>query len=248
MKSVSYERVLSPFLIAAAVISIMNCGGGHEDSFTTAGDADVVEGVTGVWMGTSIAGNTYTLTLCEDTSDRHTDVSCQTLHKVQGDGRGATETTQEPGGCGGCDYDYSVYVNGTLEGDDLESSKIQGQFSLARGDADGKLAFPYAVGIGSPGSAVASSSSISLTGEMDAPGSFDVTSLAYPTTTAPTDSGAVDLVDAGDSDAESDAAVVDSGSLGPAPSGSSSSGPARQRGDVTGVIFHRIGNATCPTP
>jgi hypothetical protein len=53
------------------------------------------------------------------------------LHTVRGQGRGTTETVSEPGGCGGgCDYDNSAYVTGTIEGDDLAPTNISGQFEL----------------------------------------------------------------------------------------------------------------------
>src|ERR1035441_2139572 len=101
MKSFSEKRVLSPSLFFLALGALIHCGGNDDMSFTTQGDTAVMSGIVGTWTGTSSAGNTYTLTLCENTSSNlSTNETCQTLHTVRGQGRGTTETVKQPGGCG----------------------------------------------------------------------------------------------------------------------------------------------------
>lgn len=217
------HRIVYPLLLGLSVACLLNCGGGRKESFTSQADAQVVSGVTGIWMATTPEGNTYTLTLCEDTSSRETSLSCETLHKVQGGGRGVTETTEEPTGCGGCDYDYSVYVNGTIEGDDLSPTDVEGQFALTSGDADGKGGFPYHVDIRRTGDA---SARFFVTGEMDAPGSFDVTTMSY----APSAGVVQDAGDAATFPSDTDGSYV----------------PSTQTGTASGFTFHRVGDASCP--
>ncbi|MGH7280047.1 MAG: hypothetical protein ACRELY_00865, partial [Polyangiaceae bacterium] len=78
------KRALSPFFFAAAVASLLNCGGGGtKESFTSEGDATVMAAFTGIWMGSTPDGKTYTLTLCEDeaaTQSDATDPGCGSLH------------------------------------------------------------------------------------------------------------------------------------------------------------------------
>lgn len=229
----SLKRVLSPFFVAAAVASLLNCGGGREESFTADGDTAVMSGVTGIWMGSTPDGKTYTLTLCENRAATHTDAveGCDTLHVVRGDGRGTTETTEEPTGCGGCIYTYSAFVNGTIEGDDLASSAVHGEFDLSQGDANG-LGFPYSVRISSDATRTGQYDEawprVGLNGEMKQAGVIELDDLEYPSM------GVVSNDDAG-----SDAAPLSDTDAG-------GQGSSRQ---VTTPAFelHRIGEATCPT-
>jgi hypothetical protein len=247
MKSFSKKRALSPSLFFLAVGALIHCGGNDNDtSFTTQGDTAVMAGIVGAWMGTSESGHTYTLTLCEDTSatgGTSTSMSCQTLHTVRGDGRGTTETVSKPEGCGGCDYDNSAYVNATIEGDDLTSTTIDGQFDLSGGDANG-LGFPYEFKLSGT---TFSDQSISITGTMPSAGAFNVESFYYTPNPAPAvDASAADASEVDASDI--DASEIDSG-LAPAPSSSASSSPSPNAGAVTitnGITFHRVGDATCP--
>jgi hypothetical protein len=233
MKSFLQKRVLSPSLFFLAVGALIHCGGDDNNgtSFSTQGDTAVMAGIVGTWMGTSSAGNTYTLTLCEDKSSTlNTEESCQTLHTVKGQGRGTTETVTNPDqGCGGCDYDNSAYVIGTIEGDDLASSTFNGQFGLTGGDVNG-LGFPYKINIEGSGYYAPT---FAIDGTMDSPGSFEADHLYYVPMTAP-------ATDGGDQDASD----FDSGVVDPAPT--PSAGPVYLTAVVDGITFHRIGDATCP--
>jgi hypothetical protein len=240
MKSFLLKRALSPSLFFLAVGALIHCGGDDNNgtSFSTQGDTAVMAGIVGTWMGTSNAGTTYTLTLCEDKSSTLiTEDSCQTLHTVRGQGRGATETVSKPDqGCGGCDYDNSAYVTGTIDGDDL-ASDFHGQIQLTGGDVNG-LGFPYKIDFEGTGSFAPT---FAIDGVMQSPGSFDADHLYYAPTTAP-------AVDGGDQDASDS----DSGTVAPAPSTSASAAPQPSAGPfdstavVTGIAFHRVGDAACP--
>jgi hypothetical protein len=239
MKSFSRKRAISPSLFFLAVGALIHCGGDdNEASFTTQGDAAVMSGIVGTWMGTSDSGNTYTLTLCEDTSAAagvDSNISCQTLHAVRGNGRGITETVSQPEGCGGCDYDNSAYVTGTVEGDDLTSTQVNGQFALTGGDAN-SLGFPYRIRI--EGTSF-SGDSVSISGEMPSAGAFDVESFYYtPSAAPPLDASADDASDV-------DASAFDSGAVVPAASSSATPGSAAIT-ITNGITFHRVGDAACP--
>ena len=235
MTSHSLKRAVSPFLVAAAVASLLNCGGGRQESFTSQGDTSVMSGVTGTWMGSTPDGKTYTVTLCENLAATHTDAveGCDTLHVVRGDGRGTTETTEEPTGCGGCIYTYSAFVDGTADGDDLSSTDVHGEFDLASGDANG-LGFPYSVRLLSkatqPGQYNETTPTFVLSGEMKQAGVIEVSSMTY--------SQGAGIVN-GDGGADSDAAPSDADAAAQGNGGAQITTPAFE--------LHRVGDATCPS-
>ena len=231
------KRVFSPLFLAVAVGSLLNCGGGREESFTTAGDDTVMQGVTGIWMGSTPDGKTYTLTLCEDQMATHADAveGCDTLHVVRGGGRGTTETTEEPTGCGGCIYTYAAFVNGNIEGDDLEQTTIHGEFDLSSGDASG-LGLPYTVFVQSGdrrlGQSNANPPVLHANGNMKQTGVIDLEGLTYSPIEGASGS------DAG-SDASADAATVPSDVDAAVVTGQPITTPAFE--------LHRIGEASCPS-
>ena len=213
MKSLFSKRALLPFFLAGSTAVLLNCGGGPTQDFTADGDTTVTNNILGVWEGTSSDGRTYILSLCEDDSDRLTALSCETLHRVKGNEQGKTETTEEPTGCGGCDYDYSLYVAGSIQGTDLASTGIIGQFGLAGGDKNGP-AFPYRI-VGS----TVDGTTLRYEGVMESADSFTLTSLSYPATASsgfdagPIDSGSASF-DAGDpSTNDVDASTADAGDV-----------------------------------
>ncbi|MEO8798279.1 MAG: hypothetical protein ABI551_10365, partial [Polyangiaceae bacterium] len=213
------KRTLAPFFLAACTATLLNCGGGKQEDFTTEGDTAVTSGIVGTWEGTSSDGRAFLLTVCEDDSDRESMLSCETLHHVKGNGQGATETTEEPtGGCnGGCDYDYSLYVAGTIEGTDVLPTSFEAQFNLGGGDKNG-LPFPYDVE-GSSNGMRGGSEGVSFSGQMPGPDTFTLATLSYPASAASNDGGTRD-VDASESDAGS--GDLDSGVPAPVPSASGS--------------------------
>jgi hypothetical protein len=219
MKSFSQKRLLSPSLFFLAVGALIHCGSNDDEtSFSTQGDTAVMAGIVGTWMGSSDSGNTYALILCEDTSAASsTKLSCQTLHTVRGGGRGTTETVSKPEGCGGCNYDNSAFVTGTIEGSDLSSTRVDGQFGLTGGDTNG-LGFPYETQL----EGATANESVSISGSVPSAGELDVDSFYYtPTAAADLDAAATDS----SAENESDAAAT----------------------TITKAItFHRVGDATCP--
>lgn len=237
MKLLSMKRALSPFLLAAAVGSVLNCGGGRQESFTTSGDSAVMQGVTGIWMGSTPDGKTYTVTLCEDQAATRNDAveGCDTLHVVRGGGRGTTETTEEPTGCGGCIYTYAAFVNGNIEGDDLAQTPIHGEFDLSSGDANGP-GLPYTVFVQSGdrrlGQSNANPPVLRANGSMKQTGVIDLDGLTY----SPIEGASA--VDAG-GDASSDAAVGPSDVDAAVATGQPITTPAFE--------LHRIGEASCPS-
>jgi hypothetical protein len=282
MKSFSYKRALSPFLFALAVGSLLNCGGGggDEQDFTSHGDALVMTSLVGTWKGTSAAGKPYTLTLCENLDPNAQSHSlagtCGTKHQIEGGGRGKSETvSMDPGGCGGCDYDNSAYMVGTLEGSDIASTPIYAQFSMD-GDANGPpLPYTFALADSAYTSAEDRRQTTTMRGEVATAGTIDVSVFTYDAlpgeippaydagngldasqaSDASQDTDAGDL-DSGNSDASDldanadDASAVDTGSIGPAPTASSSSSPPppavpRQ---TTTIRLARVAEAACPSP
>lgn len=233
MKFSSFERAWSPLVFAGVVVSIIHCGGnGPGSSFSSEGDARVMSGIVGTWVGTSNEGRSYTMTLCEDTSSapHDSELSCETLHTVKGGGRGATETVNEPGGCGGCDYDNSAYVTGSVEGDDLPTTTISGQLGLSGGDTD-ELAFPYQTQLNDLPSGSPYGTHLQMFGTMVSAGVIDQATLTYPAIAVASDGGDQDAESA---DAGAAYSVSDAGALA--------------RATATGLVFHRVGDAACPSP
>ncbi|MEO7111732.1 MAG: hypothetical protein ABI183_14925 [Polyangiaceae bacterium] len=257
MKYFSYKRVLSPFLFALAVGSMLNCGGGggDEEDFTSHGDALVMTSLVGIWKGTSAAGKPYALTICEDLDPNaqrdSLAATCGTKHQIEGNGRGKTEAvSMDPGGCGGCDYDNSAYMVGTLEGSDIAPTPVNAQFSM-NGDANGP-ALPYAFVLADSAYKTAEDlrQTITMRGNVMTAGYIDVSLFTYETPDqipppydagngldASQDSDASQEADAGDVDSgepdasdldasADDASAPDAGSPVPAPTATSSSSPA----------------------
>lgn len=237
MKFSSSRRSLLPFVLAACAVTVLNCGGGKQEDFTSEGDSAVASGIVGAWEGTSSDGRAYVLTVCEDDGDREDLIGCETLHRVKGDGQGTTETTEEPTGCGGCNYDYSFYTSGTLEGTDLAPTPVFAQFDIGKGDKSGP-AFPYDLeGSASSGRDSAPHAAIYFTGSMPSADTFTLSTLSYPPMAGV---GA----DAGAQDAGGEA---DAAAPAPAPSSSGSSSPSGANVSVSNVVFHRTGVASCPS-
>ncbi len=228
---------LAPFFLAVCTATVLNCGGGKQVDFTAEGDTAVTSGIVGTWEGTSSDGRAYLLTVCEDDGDREDLIGCETLHRVKGNGQGATETTEEPTGCGGCNYDYSLYTAGTLEGTDLAPTPVYAQFNVNRGDKRGP-SFPYDVeGSASSGRDQASTAAIYFAGSMPSADTFTLSTLSYPASPGSN-------VDAG---ADDDAGDIDAGVPAPAPSASGSSSSVGANVSVSNVVFHRTGVAVCPS-
>ena len=240
------KRALSPLFFAAAVGSLLNCGGGgRKESFSAAGDAMVMSGVTGIWMGSTPDGKTFTVTFCENLAADHTDGNaCDTLHVVRGGGRGTTETTEEPTGCGGCDYSYSAFVSGTVEGDDLAETPVKGEFDLASGDANG-LGLPYqfdAISDTRVEAQYGTTPAVALNGHMDQQGVIEIERFAYPPLAAGSNDAGLGSSDAGsanDASADSGAAPSDVDAAAQATGSQQINEPAFE--------LHRIGDASCPS-
>ncbi len=253
-----------PSLFAAlGVLALLHCGGGDDGStpMTSEGDALAVQRIVGTWEATSPHGK-VTMTLCEDlTADGTQSTTCECRHVVRGEGRGKTESVSlaPPSGCeaGGCLYDTSAFVVGTVGGEALGTTvAVHGSVALKEHNAPDPYVYPYLIHLGSGDSGVTSFSvngtvaSDDTMSNMELYANLQVPDVPDAGDDAQTDaaeaedaSSSVDASDDGATDASQVPTPSPTGSASSAPTGSGSSGagPTTNRKiQESALVFHRV--------